>query len=868
MASVSGVTSSNSSSIYGNRNVLSGLATGMDTETMIENAVSGYNLKIASLQKKQTNLSWQQEAIREISSPMIKFAQKYTSYNSSTNLLSPSYFNKAVITSTNGANASKISASGKTSSNVQILGVKQLATKSIYSASAADLFSNLGITGKDGIATIIGSDLDLAQQMDLSKVSGTLTLSYGGSRSIDLSFGDLETYSSADEFVRAINVKLASTTVTDSKGERVPALTMVKASLGDDGKVSFIDNQSAGNTVTVTGATGKLKETLNIDTSKKDSFLTIPSENGNLIDLVDKSGTAGKYLSGKTISMSVDGKTKPITLPTYNPTDLDLTTATPEEKEQLSKDFLTGLQNAVKDAFGTGVKVELNGDALQFTGQKGSIITISANADVGKTLGLGGSFSSSYLNTGMSLGSLLDLNAAAEGTPETLGGIEGRVLRSDPDKLTRRKDGTYVDLDGNKTDENGYRLGADGRQLYGYDLEISGKTLTFTRDSSLDTVFSAINSESVGLSTSFSKTTNQIQISSRETGAANQIVINENITDENGQSKKNLAALLFGSIEFDGEGNTTNAGYIAGKDAVFSMEVNGVNMGSITRSDNTFNVDGLSVTLKGTFGTYSADTVDPYGNPVRGSLIDSPEAVTFTSVSDTDKLVETITGMVEELNSILKSVRDAHATLPNYKNNKKARYEPLTDEDKSKMSESAIKKYEEKAKQGIVFGDSDLTSLYSKLISAISPGGASSGALLAMGINTSYSQGVTTIQVDEEALRKTLNSNPDSVRDAFTSTIGNGGLMVNVNRVLSDYTAITGATKGILVQKAGSVYSPLSLLKNNMQDQIAEYDVQITKWQSKLSDQVDHYTRMFTRLEQLTSNMNSQSSMITSMLGG
>ena len=47
MASVSGVSSSNTSSIYGNRNVFTGLATGMDTESMIENAVSGYQTKIS-----------------------------------------------------------------------------------------------------------------------------------------------------------------------------------------------------------------------------------------------------------------------------------------------------------------------------------------------------------------------------------------------------------------------------------------------------------------------------------------------------------------------------------------------------------------------------------------------------------------------------------------------------------------------------------------------------------------------------------------------------------------------------------------------------------------------------------------------------
>ncbi|WP_312281147.1 flagellar filament capping protein FliD [Oscillibacter sp.] len=879
MASVSGVTSSNSSSIYGNRNVLSGLATGMDTESMIENAVSGYNLKISSLQQKQTKLTWQQEALREISSPMIKFAQKYTSYNSSTNLLSPSYFNKAVITSTNGANASKVSASGKTSSDVQISGVKQLATKSTYSASAADLFSDLGITGKDGIATIIGSDLDLSKQMDLSKVSGTLTLSYGSSRSIDLSFGDLETYASADDFVRAINVKLASTTVTDSKGESVPALTMVKASLGDDGKVSFIDNQSAGNTVTVTGATGKLKETLNVDTSKKESFLTIPSQDGDLIDLVDKSGTAGKYLSGKTISMSVDGKTKTITLPSYNPDNLDLTAVTPEEKKELTASFVTGLQSAVKNAFGSNVKVELNGDKLQFMGQKGSTITISATSDVGTALGLSGSFTSSYLDTGKTLGSLLGKfsgsNSEKLGADENgNGGIEGTVLRSNPDKITKKSDGTYVDSNGNKTDENGYRLGSDGKQLYGYELEISGKKLTFTRDSSLDAVFSAINSESVGLSASFSKTTNQIQLASRETGAASQIVINDTISEGENKGKLNLAALLFGAVNDSDEEiaagiyKAPEDAYKAGQDAVFSMEVNGVNMGTITRSDNNFNVDGLSITLKETFGTYSADTVDTNGNTVLGTLQDSPEAVTFTSVSDADTLVDTITGMVDELNEILKSVRDAHATLPNYKSDKKTRYEPLTDDDKSGMTDSAIEKYEEKAKQGILFGDSDLTSLYSKLLTAISPSGAAGSALSAMGISTTYSDGVTTLQIDEDALRDALTNDPDGVRDAFTSTTGSGGLMVTVSKVISDYASTTGATKGILVQKAGSVYSPLSVLSNNIQDQIEEYDDQVTRWQDKLSDQVDYYTRMFTRLEQLTSSMNSQSSMITSMLGG
>ena len=59
MASISSLmgSSSGTSSIYGNRNIISGLASGMDTELMIENCVKGYQAKIAQLQQQQTKIT-------------------------------------------------------------------------------------------------------------------------------------------------------------------------------------------------------------------------------------------------------------------------------------------------------------------------------------------------------------------------------------------------------------------------------------------------------------------------------------------------------------------------------------------------------------------------------------------------------------------------------------------------------------------------------------------------------------------------------------------------------------------------------------------------------------------------------------------
>lgn len=793
-SSVSGVTSSNSSSIYGTRNVLSGLATGLDTESMIQNAVSGYNTKITTLQQKQTKVTWTQDAYRDITDPMVQFSRKYTSYTSSTNLYSAGFFNSAVTTAANGENAAEVSASGKTSSDVQILGIQQLATASTYHVSASTL---LGGTTAGDEATITGTDVNPADTMTLSTVSGTLSLLYGGDRTIDLSFDDLETYGSPSAFTDAINGKLAAYTLSNSNGDVVPASTMVKATLDGDGNIVFSDNQHAGNSVAITGAAGNIASTLNVDTSGNSSSLTVGDT-----ALTNANGTKGEYLSEKTISLTIDGETKTITLPKY------ITTGTDSEN---TAQFVTDLNTAVQNAFGSTVSVtntSANADdgslTLQLTGQKGSIISISAASAVGGALGLGSGTATSYLDVGKTLGDLLGTNAKS---------------------------------DGNKLVINGVTVG------------------TYSKDTSLETILSDINANSeVGVNVSFSKTTNSFLFTSEKTGSSNQITITDNTTDASGASIPNLAAQMFGAVSGEKSPTGTYApGYTPGEDATLSMKVNGQTFDNITRSSNNFNVDGLSVTLKGTFG-YTGDTLDAGADPV-----------TFTTSADADTIVDAVSSMVDDLNAIMKSVHDAYSTQPLTKSDGSS-YDPLTDDDESGMSDSAIEKYEEKAKTGLLFGDSDLSSLYSKLISAVQSSGTAGATLRGMGITTSYSDGLTVLSVDKDALRSALATDPDSVRDAFTSTTGTQGLMTNLKGIMDTYAATTGATKGVLIQKAGSTYSSLSLLNNSLQDQVTDLDNQISDWQDKLSDKIDYYTTLFTKLEELTSQMNSQSSMLSGML--
>ena len=216
--------------------------------------------------------------------------------------------------------------------------------------------------------------------------------------------------------------------------------------------------------------------------------------------------------------------------------------------------------------------------------------------------------------------------------------------------------------------------------------------------------------------------------------------------------------------------------------------------------------------------------------------------------------------MVEDLNKILKSVHDAYSTQPLKKSNND-RYQPLTEDDEADMTESAIEKYNEKAKTGLLFGDSDLSSLYSKLLASVD-----TTKLSKLGITMSYSNGQSTLEVDEDALRTALENNPDAVKNAFTDA--SSGLMTRVKSTLDMYANTSSGSPGILVSKAGSAYASTSLLNNTLQEQLNDLDDEIEKWQDKLSDKVDYYTRMFSQLEQLTAQMNNQSSMLAGLMGG
>lgn len=853
MASISSLMSSgSSSSIYGirNSNIISGLASGMDTEAMIEGMVQGYQQKITQLGQDRTMLQWQQSAYQSISDKLVEFSRKYMSYNSpATNLFSASFFNNAILTSANGTYADLVSATGKSSSTIVLNSVAQLAEAARYTHDA----SGLGTVGK-------GQPVKLDEKQPLSAMSGSLTLEYGN-KEVTLDFGELELFNKADgtldtaKFQTALQDKLKEQKITTSSGDQVSADTLIDVKVDSNGTVTLSDKKGAGNNVHFSGATGDLKNLVTSAGAEGTSSFTLsPTET------VVKEGTSkAEHFFGKSFTVTLNGQTKTFTLGDPK------TDAVPQNNEDIKKLLEKELDNAFgKDKINVTLVPDADGkESFSFSVSNGDTFRITS--PVGEVLGLGENGVTSYVDTGKTLGDLLG---------KDLGGSDGWAKGVGQPHEVKDADGniSYVDNEGNAVDKDNYRLDKDGKRFK--ELTINGVTIgQYNEDTALETVLNDINSNTeAGVSVSFSKTTNQFVFTAKETGEGGRIDIGAG-----------LGETLFGQIDYkdDGStilGDTQKSSYTAGKDAIFHATINGKNM-ALSRSSNTFDLDGMSITLNGTFNKGSATDTPILSSQLKGldpdkdtTIFDlNGDDVTFSSKTDTDKIIDVVKTMVEDYNAIVSEVKKAYSDMPLEKSDG-SRYKPLTDEDKADMTESEIKAYEEKAKTGILFMDRDLSSLYSALRSAVAPGGSDGSFLRSIGIKTSYEDGLTTLSLDENALREALEQNPDQVKDAFTKSKENGaasdGLMASIQKVTDRYAATTGATKGILIEKAGSKYSPSAALNNTLLEQMKDIDKQVDKWQAKMSDKVDYYTNKFTQLEMLIAQMNSQSSSLAGMMGG
>ena len=837
--------SSSSSSIYGSRssNIISGLASGMDTESMIEGMVSGIKTKIDTQKQKQQILLWQQEAYRSISDQLVQISNKYTSYTSSTNLMSSAFFQPSIITSL-GKNAGMISASGRTTSDIQISKVENLAKTETVSFNGLN-----GVSNKSGIEA--DNAVDLKGEVDVSNLAGQqLSFEYGN-KTFTITFDSDREYNSLDDVADEINKQLGNASISLSDGTSIKMNSKIKAEVsGNNLEFRFVDGAKETNTLELKSDSSQSALNalhLSAGTTMSGTGKITSSAEITKDDLFSKKSTAD-VLAGATMNVTYNGTRAKIKMPEKGTDEYNEIFVNSTSKEDAAQKMQDYLQTQFDQAFGYN-RVHVSGVQSDGTfkptfelvsGGEGD--TLSINSGTLNVIGKGGIFgidrgASNRVNTSKTLGELYGLD-------ETSIGFTGL-------NAIRNEDGS------DKLDENGNKL---------YALEINGvKIGEYSVDTTLGTIMNDINkNEKAGVKVSYSTTSNQFVFTSTHGGSGGRIEI--------GDDGANLAAKLFGAVEYDGQGNIAKvrgkgvANYqgnefsvIQGQDAQMEAYVNGVKT-TLTSGTNTFDIDGFKVTANGTFEATNAS-----------------ERVTFDKKVDADKIVDAVKNFVEDYNKVLAEINKQYSTQPDHKNT----YKPLTDDQKADMTEKQIEEYEAKAKQGLLFGDNDLGNLSNALRFVFSNSNLDA---IGVSVSTSYSDR-GRITLDETKLRSALASDPDAVAEAFTAPLeqkqvtnsdgstswvddtSSGGAISRLKVRLDKYAATTGATKGILIEKAGSQYSPTALLQNMMQDRIDSYDDVIDTLTDRLNDKIDFYTSKFSKLETLIAQMNSQSSYLSS-LGG
>ena len=353
-----------------------------------------------------------------------------------------------------------------------------------------------------------------------------------------------------------------------------------------------------------------------------------------------------------------------------------------------------------------------------------------------------------------------------------------------------------------------------------YKFSINGKDFSFASTDTLTTVMSKINSNDAGVTMSYSSITDKFTLTSKETGAGNNIDVQETT----GNLMQTLGLAGTEDVDMD---------TVSGKNAV--LEVNGQ---SIVRTSNLIEVNGVTIKL---LEKTAAD-----------------EKLTVAMSEDTTSLKDTIKSFVTDYNNMISLMNGL------IKEDADADYPPLTDAQKEEMSEKEIEAWETKAKVGLLQGDSVLKGITSKMQSMMYGSAVSGGiTLFNMGISSAGYSENGKLKIDEDKLDAALKTKSVEIKELFTAE--STGLANQLNSAIDAAAKTSGVkgSRGSLIELAG-YESTLSNTENSISETITKTNKNITTLKTALKKQETYYWNKFSALETALQQLNTQSSMISS----
>jgi flagellar hook-associated protein 2 len=292
--------------------------------------------------------------------------------------------------------------------------------------------------------------------------------------------------------------------------------------------------------------------------------------------------------------------------------------------------------------------------------------------------------------------------------------------------------------------------------------------------------------------------------------------------------------------------DTTAGAYTAGADAMLTIEDPEGQTATYQNASSVFNISGLSVNVEKLKDFTSiddpADPTDVPSDPITIEVSKDNSAVKDVVV----KFVEAYNEIIKEVNTIVNETRPKSG---------KSYYEPLTEEQKEEMSEEEIEKWESQAKKGLLANDNNLRRVLDDMNnSMLSVAGFT---IFDMGITLSDSRtSGNTYTIDETKLDEAINKYGDKIANFFTDATN--GLATKMNKAVDGMISTSANKYGYLTQVAG-VPDTLSATNNTLYNQIEEYNKLIASLQTRYQNETDRYWAQFTRMEKLLAQFSDQS---------
>lgn len=849
-----------------NRNMMSGLVSGLDTEQLVKAMTMNTKNRINSQKQKLQTLQWKQESYRDVISKISDFKNKYLDILSDTSIKANKVLKKYSATSSNDKVITATASAGATPAKYTIREAHAAKGASVSSAGSI----STGEVMLDFSNAVSGRSYTV--EMELDGVKKNVTFKAG-----------TNTERSKENFLAAANAVFSEVKGSGKQFEFTDGTSNLKFN-GNDGvfhtfsvgynaqgvglKNTTSNKIYASTSIDKVGFNQALQETddgkysFNINgvdfEFEKDTTIT------NIVNTVNNS-KAGVKLSfsnisqGFTLESTVTGdaaeinmyQTKGNLLNAMFNLDSDKlkpTNADTAELTYVGKVKVEGnLSSTVTDRFDKPFDLA-DGPLfanVKVTDNDGNTVDVTMN--IGNELknmspaGADGNYTDMQVEVAFNT-AFYSAYGSINGTGTDDGIFKysnGTLTIDSPDRIIEFENSFTK---GDKALTNAKTLNADSSYIPAEGV----KTMTFERNGE-EVVVNGKGGMDINLQ-------DLIEAKIIMLPSDGNVIAAGNITAKD-DAAKDFLNKVFGKESLVGA-DDNDIMTARGSNSILEISSDGENFTKYSSASNLFTFDGTTINLSNA-KDFAAETEEDY--------------ITVETAKDNSEIKDVIKSFVNDYNQMLENLYKITSTARPKSSG--SYYDPLTEEQEEEMSDKEIERWNENAKQGLLYRDNNVLKFLSEI----------RGAMLTrvdgMGLNDlgiagkswlvdgkiSLDQMNGQLAIDESKLDSMLEAHGDQIAELFTGKDGLAAKLENViDKAISTSKSTTTDSTGKRVTKGYGYLSSMAGIEGTRTDkdnliykQMEYINNIIDKLNTKYENEQERYWKQYSRLETMMAKMQS-----------